>query len=466
MKVSFFGAAQTVTGSKHLLTFESGEKVLLDCGMFQGLGKEGVLLNQEWGFNPAEVDYLVLSHAHIDHSGLIPKLVADGFSGKIYCTPATYDLCEVMLADSAHIQESDAYFHNKKRAELGREPYVPLYTAHDVAKALDLFELLDYGQELKVSDFFKLSFYNNGHILGSGTVVVNFFEGSNWKKIAYTGDIGRYKTVLLKDPQVFPQCDYLICESTYGNRLHGELEHAESKLLSVIKTAIQEKRGKLIIPAFSLGRTQELVFTLNKLDMFGLLPGMKIYVDSPLAVSATEITRKHSENLNSKVKQLVTSRDDPFGFEKLIYIRDRDQSKRLNFLSEPCIIISASGMADAGRVKHHIYNNIENPKNTLLFVGYAEPRSLAGRLKENNSEVKIFGENKKVLCNIEILDSYSAHGDYEEMLKYLSCQDGSLIEKVFLVHGSFESQQFFKERMKEKGFNNIYIPSRLEEHYL
>ena len=466
MKLSFHGAAQTVTGSKHLLSTDNGETLLLDCGMFQGLGKEGFLWNKDWGFDPKSVDYLVLTHAHIDHSGLIPKLVADGFSGKIFCTKATYDLCVIMLADSAHIQEADAYFNNKRKRERGEELYQPLYNSADVRAALGLFCPLDYKDECKLSDFLKLTFYNNGHILGSASAVLRVMDGSVWKSICFTGDIGRCDTILLKDPEPFPQVDVLICESTYGDRLHESLDHASKQLLEIVIEAIRVKKGKLIIPAFSLGRTQELIFTLNKLDLFGCLPGVKIYVDSPLAVSATEITRKHENLLNSSVKKLAAVRNDPFGFDELIYIREKEESQRLNDLNEPCIIISASGMADAGRVKHHIYNNIENPNNTILLVGYAEPRSLAGRLRQQPEEVRIFGDMKRVRASIKSIDAYSAHADYQEMINYLSCQNPSEIQKVFLVHGTIDAQKHFKEQLKEKGFNHIYIPEKGEEHYL
>ena len=466
MKLSFHGAAQTVTGSKHLLSTENEEQILIDCGMFQGLGKDGFLWNKNWGFDPEKIDYLVLTHAHIDHSGLIPKLVADGFAGKIFCTKATYDLCVIMLADSAHIQEADAYFNNKRKRERGEELYQPLYNSADVRAALSLFNPIAYGEEHKVSDFLKLAFYNNGHILGSAAAVLKVMEGSNWKTFCFTGDIGRSNTILLKDPEPFPQVDFLICESTYGDRLHESLDHASKQLLDIVLEAVKEKKGKLIIPAFSLGRTQELIFTLNKLDLYGCLPGVKIYVDSPLAVSATEVTRKHEHNLNGKVKRLASVREDPFGFDSLIYIREKKESQRLNELKEPCVIISASGMADAGRVKHHIYNNIENADNTILLVGYAEPSSLAGRLRSQPNEVRIFGEMMRVNAAVKSIDAYSAHADYQEMIEYLSCQDPSLIEKVFLVHGTLNAQKHFKVQLKEKGFNHIYIPERGDEYFI
>ncbi len=466
MKISFFGAAQTVTGSKHLVELENGERLLLDCGMFQGMGKDTFGLNSDFGFDPSSIDYLLLTHAHVDHSGLIPKLVKDGFKGKIFCTSATYDLCKIMLADSAFIQEADVRFVNKRKVAQGKEKIEPLYNKKDVEDCLRFFHPVQYDQEIKLSEFLKVTFTNNGHILGSGAVNLKILEGSKWRRVFYSGDIGRYNTTLLQDPKPFPQADIIITESTYGDRLHSNIDDAEGKLLEVVLKTCVEKRGKIIIPSFSLGRTQEMIYSLNKLNAKGLLPNINIYVDSPLAINATKITQDHRDCLNDRVKAFAHDENDPFGFDKLIYVTDRNESKKLNAQNDPCIIISAAGMAEAGRVKHHIFNSIEDAKNTILIVGYAEPQSLGGKLRRKEKDVKIFGEYRKVMADVEVLDAFSAHADYEEIIKYLSCQNPEEVEKVFIVHGEHESQQVFKTRLKKAGFNNIYIPRRGDEHYV
>ena len=463
MILSFHGAAQCVTGSKHLIRLENGKRILLDCGMFQGMGRETHQLNRHFGFDPRSIDYLFLSHAHIDHSGLIPRLVREGFNGRIFCTPPTFDLCEIMLADSAYIQEADIRFVNKRKAKQGKSLIEPLYTKEDVDKCLPLFHIVDYNEQFKVDDFVTVTFTDNGHILGSSSVNLRILEGSQTKYLTFTGDIGRYHSPLLRDPQEFPQANYIICESTYGNRLHDKIESAAQQLFEHIQYTCANKQGKLIIPAFSLGRTQEIVFALNNLNLHGLLPGIKIYVDSPLAVNATEVTRKHVECLNQNVKSFIEKRSDPFGFGALTYIKSKDESQELNERKEPCVIISASGMAEAGRVKHHIKHAISHKDNTILLVGYAEPHSLSGRLKSGDKEVIIFGEPYQVRADVKSIDALSAHGDYKEMIQFLSCQDPEKVEKVFLVHGEKEAQEYFKKKLKDAGFNHIFIPEMGEK---
>lgn len=458
MQITFFGAARTVTGSKHLITLDDGKNILLDCGMYQGMGKETDPLNRHFGFNPKLINVLILSHAHIDHSGLIPRLVAEGFNGKIICTSATLDLCKVMLKDSAHIQESDLYHINKKRLKNNQEELKPLYTEEDVEKALTLFVPEEINKTIRVFGDVELLFTDVGHILGSAAVNLTINENGKITRLTFTGDIGRYKTALLNDPATFPQADIIICESTYGDRLHEKIEDSGQLLLDIILKTCRDKKGKLIIPAFSLGRTQEIVYALNNLDLYGLLPEIKIYVDSPLSVNATEIMRRHIRDLNVNVQQTALHDKDPFGFERLTYITSKEESQDLNNHKEPCIIISASGMAEAGRVRHHIMHNISDPKNTILMVGYAEPHSLGGQLREKKEKVKIFGDFYEVKAEVQIVDSYSAHGDYEEMIRFLSCQDPSKVKKLFLVHGEYEVQQSFAGKLKEKGFRNIDIP--------
>jgi metallo-beta-lactamase family protein len=459
MKIQFLGAARTVTGSKHLITTSDGKKILLDCGFFQGHGSETDGLNRNFNFDPASIDFLILSHAHIDHSGNIPNLVKQGFRGPIICTAATLDLCRIMLTDSAHIQENDVRFLNKRRMKRGEEPLKPLYSVKDVDKCIPLFVSVPYEQSYEMHKDLKVKFTDSGHILGSAAINLELTEGGQTKKICFTGDIGRYNGSILKDPQPFPQADYLISESTYGDRLHSDITYSEQQLFDVVFNTCITKKGKLIIPAFSLGRTQELVFALDKMSNKKMLPKINVYVDSPLSVNATGIMRKHSECFNEDIINYMKTDSNPFGFDNLIYVQDVEESKHLNDQKEPCIIISASGMLDAGRIKHHVKNNIENPNNTILMVGYAEPNSIGGKLRAGQKEVKIFGELYQVKAEIVIMDSYSAHGDYKEMLHYFECQDKKNIKQLFLVHGEYETQLNWKEKLIDAGFRNITIPA-------
>jgi len=459
MQIQFFGAAQMVTGSKHLLTTPNGVKILLDCGLVQGKMTNKEDMNQHFGFNPMDLDYVILSHAHIDHSGLLPKLVKEGFNGIIFCTPATKSLCEIMLLDSAFIQNSDLKFINKRRRKKGLADLESLYDEQDVYQTLQLMQELDYDQHLKIDKEINLHFTDVGHLIGSAAVHLDISLGNRKKtKITFTGDIGRYKDPILRDPQAFRQCDYLICESTYGDRLHPAEIDAEAELLEIIRHTCVEKKGKLIIPAFSVDRTQEIIYALDKAENEGILPNIKVFVDSPLSIKATQVMRKHAECYREEFVEYVSRDSDPFGFKNLSYISDVEKSKALNNLAEPCIIISASGMAEAGRIKHHIMNNIENPKNTILMVGYATPESLAGKLKNGEKRVRIFGEEFNVKAEVKYLGYYSAHADYNEMINWLKCQNKKKIKEVFLVHGEAETQQSFKEKLEKTGYPKVYIP--------
>jgi metallo-beta-lactamase family protein len=462
MQISFHGAAQTVTGSKHLLTLADGRNILLDCGLFQGHGKDSDVLNRFWGFEPKKIDFLILSHAHIDHSGLIPKLVKDGFRGKIFATPATYDLCEIMLADSAHIQEYDIFYLNKRRKRQGQPLLEAIYEKDDVQPALERFHLIAYNKPTEIDKGITLTFTDNGHILGSATVFLNIQDYTKNYRIAFTGDIGRYNNKILKSPQPFQQADYIICESTYGDMLHEETALGEQKLLQVVLDTCIEKKGKLIIPAFSVGRTQEIVNMLNNLSFENKLPALKVYVDSPLSTDATEIYEKHKNCFNEEVKDDMKLDPTPFNFKNLTYITDVEQSKALNFSEEPCIIISASGMAEAGRVKHHIANNVSNKRNTILMVGWCSPNSLGRKLLRGDKLVKIFGEEHEVNAEVVVMNEFSAHGDYQEMLRYLSCQNASQVKKIFLVHGDDDVLPLWENRLKEAGFQNVEMPSMHE----
>ena len=466
MKIAFHGAARNVTGSKHLITLANGKKILLDCGLFQGMGAETDQLNTEFGFDAAKIDVLVLSHAHIDHSGLIPKLIAQGFTGVIYGTEATKELIRILLLDSVKIQAGDLKYKNKKLQQKGLPLEELLYDEDDVIKAMDYFIGVEYQNETRLMDGVTLQFIDAGHIIGSASVHLTIEEDEKTTKISFSGDVGQYGDLLLRSPQEFPQADYILLESTYGDRLHKDAQPTEQVFLNVILKTCVEKRGKLIIPAFSVGRTQELLYILNNLDLEGKLPNIKVYVDSPLSAKATKIIEKHAEGYNDEVLDVLTIDNKPFDFKNLHFIQDVEESKALNDKPEPCIIISASGMAEAGRVKHHIKNNIGDSKNTILMVGYCEPRSLGGRLKNGAEQVYIYGEQFQVVAEVQSIQSMSAHGDYEDLLKFISCQDAVKVKKVFLVHGDYDVQQVFREKLIAKGFLNVEIPDRHQEFEL
>lgn len=466
MKLSFHGGAQTVTGSKHLLHLNNGTKILLDCGLFQGHGSQTDQMNRDLGFNPADINYLILSHAHIDHSGLIPRLVAKGFTGDIICTPATYDLCKILLQDSAKIQENDIRYANKRRLKKNLELFEPLYTFQDALTALSFFKKVKYSTVYQIEDGVTVSFEDAGHIIGSASVHLNIKENGNLTRISFSGDVGRYKDLLLKAPKPFRQADYILLESTYGDSLHEDANPANEKLLQIIEDTCVKRKGKLIIPAFSVGRTQEVLYSLNSLELQGRLPNIKYYVDSPLSEKATMVVKAHPWNFNETVQEVLKVDDDPFDFKGLNYIEDADESKALNDDASPMVIISASGMAEAGRVKHHIRNNIENPNCTILMVGYAEPSSLGGRLKNGVNPVSIFGEYYQVNAQIASLQSMSAHGDQSDLIHFLNGQDKTELKKIFLVHGEFDTQNNFRAELHKRGYSNIEIPKRHESFEL
>ena len=466
MKIAFHGAARTVTGSKHLLTLNSGTKILMDCGLFQGLGKDTDVLNAEFGFDAASVDYLILSHAHIDHSGLIPRLVKQGFAGKIFCTPATKDLTEILLEDSAQIQRDDTKFMNKRRAKQGLPPFEPLYDLDDAQNVFPLMQTAAYGEWTTVCSEAEVMFSDAGHIIGSAAMHLRLKENNETIHLTFSGDVGRYGDVILCSPQVFPQADYILIESTYGDKLHEEFSNTLNVFHDwIIKTCV-EKKGKLIIPSFSVGRTQELLYFLNEMFNTNRLPKVPVFVDSPLSMEATQVVKNHPENFNSKIKKLLLSDSDPFDFPGLKFIKSVDESKALNDLHQPCIIISASGMADAGRIKHHIANNIDDKRNTILIVGYCEPHSLGGKLMNAVKEVKIYGELFKVVAEIGTMRSMSAHGDYDDLCQFLSCQNPSLVKTLFIVHGEEDVQLEFQKRLLKKGFKDVLVPHLHEEFTL
>jgi metallo-beta-lactamase family protein len=473
MKIKFCGAAQEVTGSSHLLTLDDGFKILLDCGLYQGGGDDDgqagtgnplLHFNEKWRFDPKEIDCLILSHAHIDHTGRVPKLVGDGFSGKIFTTHATRDLCAIMLLDSAKIQEGDAERHN--RHKMDNEPEEePLYTIEDVQMAMRQFASYNYEQWFHIHPDVRVLFRDAGHILGSASVTLEITQGGRTVRFGFTGDLGRPNRPILGDPLPLPEVDYLICESTYGDRDHDSAPSEVEKFLQVIHHTCVEKKGKVIIPAFSVGRTQEIVYMLDKLQHAGKLPHVPVFVDSPLAVNATEVFVKHPECFDAEVHRYMTENENPFGFNNLYYIRNTDGSKQLNSTNKPCIIISASGMMNAGRIRHHLLNNIENQRNTFLIVGYCAPNTPGGLLRAGAKSLHIMGQFKQVLADVVVMDSFSAHGDRQEMLEVLKNQKQS-VKKIWLVHGTIDRQEKWRDYLMENGFGTVGIPALGDEETL
>lgn len=458
MKIEFVGAAREVTGSKHLLHV-NGKKILLDCGMFQGKRKEARDKNENFSFNPAEIDAVILSHAHIDHSGLLPLLVKKGFTGSIYATHATRDLCHHMLMDSAYIQEREAEYINKKKLKKGEAEVEPLYTTEDAEQALSLFIGVGYERSFVVEDALVACFYNAGHILGAAVVHVIIYEKDKDKRttIGFTGDLGRKNIPLLKDPQMMPQCDYFISECTYGDRLHESFDELDAQLVDIVNETYK-KGGKLIIPAFSVGRTQEVVYRLNAAIKNGLIPEFPIFVDSPLSGNITEVFSAHPECFDREVyREFIDNRLNPFGFGRIKYISDVNESKKLNNYDKPCIIISASGMCEFGRILHHLKNNIEDPKNTVLIVGYQAEHTLGRKIEEKEKIVNIFGEPYNLRCDVYKIGAFSAHADRSDLLDYIGRLDSSL-KKIFLVHGEMDQGFKFKDVLHENGFENVEMP--------
>jgi len=419
MEIQFCGAAQTVTGSCHLLKLDDGYKILLDCGLYQGRDEEFEDFNANWIFDPKEINCMILSHAHIDHCGRIPRLVKDGFKGEIICTSATRDLSAVMLIDSAKIQESDAYYTNKRLEKQGLKPDAkPLYTHEDAYDALEGFVGISYDKWHEIRSDVWVQFRDSGHIFGSASVTLKIAQkGKPPVYFGFSGDIGRPDRPILKDPVPMENLDYLICESTYGGRKHHQLPETQ-----------------------------------------GRLPEILVFVDSPMAINATEVFSLHPECFDSDILEYMIEDPNPFRFNDLKYIRKTEDSKKLNFLEGPAIIISASGMMTGGRIVHHLINHIENPNNTILIVGFCAPHTLGAKIRRGDKKVRIFGVERKVNAKVKIMDSYSAHGDQNEMLDYLSNLDRTKLKKIFLVHGDIDRQEKFKEGLNKEGFNNVEIP--------
>ncbi len=437
MSLSFHGAARSTTGSRHLLQID-GQKILLDCGLFQGHRRDTFERNLNFGFAPDEVHTMILSHAHIDHSGNIPNLVKQGFGGTIWATPATEDLCKVMLRDSAFIQEKDAEFINKRNRKRGREGNgvaEPLYRIEDADRAMELFRSVHYHKEFAIGDDIHGFFYDAGHILGSASVILDIRQGERVRRLAFSGDIGRVGLPLLRDPEIPHNVDWLIMEGTYGAREHKDIGHAKEELRSVVER-VAARGGKIIVPSFSVERTQEIVFYLNQLTQEGRLPPIPIYVDSPLSVNVTEIFRLHPECFDEEARQWILEEKDPFGFYRLTYTRSVEESKALNNVAFPCMIISASGMCEAGRIRHHLSNSIGHAKNCIMFVGYQAEGTLGRAIVERKPEVNIFGEPHRVRAEIATLNAFSGHADKHDLLNYAKVvKENGPLKKIFLVHG-------------------------------
>jgi len=458
VKLTFWGAARTVTGSMHLVEYEGG-RVLLDCGLFQGPRAEAKRRNGEYPAHPASIDAVLLSHAHIDHSGLLPALHRDGFRGRVYATHATVDLCEAMLRDSAHIQEKDAEWVNRRDRRRGADQVEPLYRMEDADAVLERFEPVDYGVPFSPLPGLEVEYRDAGHILGSATIGLTVREGVRTVRIGFTGDVGRAERPILRDPQPMADCDVLITESTYGGETHEPPDRAKERLAQIVgRTAA--RGGKVIIPAFAVGRTQEIVHRLDQLENEGRLPQIPVFVDSPLAVNVTDIFRRHPECYDADLRAYIEEDPNPFGFRRLVYIRDVEDSKRLNGSRLPMVIISASGMAEAGRILHHLRNNVADDRNTVLIVGYCAEHTLGRRIIERQPEIRIFGEPHPLRAEVEVMNSYSAHADEPELVRFIGHLDAQRLQRIFLVHGDPDRQVALAGALEREGHRNVLAPRR------
>ena len=457
-ELTFHGAARNVTGSSHLLTV-NGSTILLDCGLFQGRRAESFEKNRSFPFDPASIDAMILSHAHVDHSGKIPMLYRHGFRGPIICTAATRDLANIMLLDSAFLQQKDAEFVNKLHKKKGLPPVEPIYGMDDVVDALGSFQTVGYHRKTAVTPDVDVTFHDAGHILGSAVCLLEIRDGDRTLKLCYTGDLGRPDRPILRDPEHAGDVDYLISESTYGGRVHLQSEEILDRLEDTIKRTVS-RSGKIIVPAFSVGRTQELVYHLHELREADRMPDIPVFVDSPLSVNATQIFRIHPECMDREARQAILTHQNPFSFERLRYIMHVNESKELNGRTDPMIIISSSGMCEGGRILHHLKNNIEDERNTILITGYNAEHTLGRRIVERNPVVRIFGEEYDLNAEVVVLNSLSAHADRNELLRYHGQFDRERLSGSFLVHGDYDQAQKLRHAMEEElGLRDIIIPS-------
>jgi metallo-beta-lactamase family protein len=458
MQIQFLGAARTVTGSMHLLEV-NGAKLLLDCGLYQGKRKEAFERNRRLPIRPAELRNVILSHAHIDHSGNLPQLTLErhGFQGRIITTSATLDLCAWMLRDAAHIQEMDVQYVNEKRRRKGETPFEPLYTQRDAERCLDFFDSLPYGLEAKVAPGVTLTFEDAGHMLGSAVTHLDIEEGGRRLRLVFTGDVGRPHMPIIRDPVPPRRADVLISESTYGDRLHEKDEDLKARLGEVVR-ATCARGGKLLIPAFSVGRTQTVVYQLHQLWQAREIPPLPIFVDSPLSANVTEVFRSHPECYDPEILEFFEARNDPFGFARLTYIRDVEASKALNHLPNPCIIIAASGMMESGRVLHHLKNMAPDRRNTILIVGFMAEHTLGRRVAERAPAIKVFGEEYPLRAEVVSISGFSSHADRDELTRFFGKLERPPA-RTFLVHGEPEQSLPLAEHLQRAaGFPSVEVP--------
>jgi metallo-beta-lactamase family protein len=461
MELEFVGAAQTVTGSKHLLRTKHAT-LLLDCGLVQGRRRESMEANKEVGVDVASIDAVILSHAHIDHSGGLPFLVKKGYDGPIYATPATRDLCAAMLADAARIQEADARYinHQIEKGRSDMERVEPLYTEDDVVRVLERMVSVPYGRRVPLANGVMLTFLDAGHVLGSAITVLDLEENGKTKRVCFTGDLGRRRMPILRDPEIPSGVDTLVIESTYGDRLHKPIEEMDDELATIIKRTY-ERGGKVIIPSFALERAQEILYALRMLKSAGRFPNMPVYVDSPLTVKITDIFRLHPECYDAETRKLVSEDRSPFELEELRYVSDKEESKAIDASPDPAVIISASGMCEAGRIIHHLKATIENPKNTVLIVGYQAQHTLGRRIVERRQRVKIFGVERELRAEVAVLNGFSAHADQKDLVSFVEAArtKGGTLDHIALVHGDPQPQKILSGLLREDGFDDVRAPA-------
>lgn len=464
--LTFRGAAGSTTGSRHLVTLDD-KQFLFDCGFYQGRRKDTYLRNLDFQFEPSKIHSVLLSHAHIDHSGNLPNLSKQGFKGAIYCTPATEDLCRVMLRDSAFIQERDAEFISRRNRKRGRNgPVEPIYRIEDAEQCMELFRSVNYHRRFNLLHDVEVTFFDAGHILGSASIVLDINRPYGRRRLAFSGDIGRVGLPLLRDPEIPHDVDWLIMEATYGAREHDPITEAKDELVDTIKRTVA-RGGKIIVPSFSVERTQGLIYHLHELKLEGRLPPIPIYVDSPLAINVTEIFRQHTECFDGETHDYILNNQDPFGFNQLTYVRDVEHSKRLNDIRMPCMIISASGMCEAGRIRHHLSNSISDAKNTVMFVGYQAEGTLGRKIVERNPEVNIFGEPHFVRAEIVTLNTMSGHADRNDLFDYArTVAENSRLKRIFLVHGEPDALEALGARLNEELKVKVEIPALGDTHRL
>lgn len=465
MRLTFFGAAGTVTGSMYYLRV--GRKdILFECGLYQGKRKESYKRNRRLPFDIRRLDAVILSHAHIDHSGNLPNLVKNGYDGPIYATHATRDLCASMLPDSGRIHEYDVRYVNKRRKRQGKPPMEPLYTEADALRTLDYFVGTGYARPIRIARGITVTFFDAGHILGSAMVLVEAREGDRTERILFSGDLGQPNLPIVRDPTPMPPADTLLIESTYGDREHPAVEDVKARLATVVNQ-VADRGGRIIIPAFAVGRTQEIVYHLHELSYEGRIPEIPIYVDSPLAVNVTEAFRMHPECYDTETHSFLSDSGDtdPFGFSRLRYVRSVAQSKALNEATNPLIIISASGMAEAGRVQHHLIHAVEDPRNAVLITGWQAPYTLGRRIAERAERIKIFGDEYELRAEVHTFYGYSAHADRQDLLAW-AAPHAATVKKAFVVHGEPDSAEALAEGLTGLGYGRVFVPKRGERYEL